>query len=183
MVGQRVFTNSFDPKINVNREYENLCYMAERMLDSIIKDSPNEQNIIFNVSFFIGGNAKIYKVESRPGSGHNVHAAIDSMYSYKKKNPEVSIEKYLSKALDWNIPPASKNFEILSTILQCLEYILYQEKNGNATFKIDIEKHLRHLKKEIFKNRKKLKQTNANIDNWLVEKNEFFKSKYRISIM
>lgn len=70
---------------NVNREYENLCYMAERMLDSIIKDSPNEQNIIFNVSFFIGGNAKIYKVESRPGSGHNVHAAIDSMYSYKKR--------------------------------------------------------------------------------------------------
>lgn len=156
-------------------EYEIMCNLAADYL-KLILNSKNKNSRNFDLASLILGNG-IFLVKKNAASEHNYHAVIDEIYKFKKENPTSDIDKLIDEAIRTELIEGSlENIKYLSRAIGIYDYILKSEKNGNASFQLDVKDYLKQTKESL-----KLlstQQKNQDIDKWFNEQEEYLKNRH-----
>lgn len=121
-----------------------------------------------------------YRVESRPGNGHNYQAIIDAMHLYNTDYPDSKVDEgFEAGILDLiNSVARGAGFGITQLVINCINYELKKEKEGSNSFKLDCKKLLDELNKAIQKNYDQIKEEYVHIDKWLIDNSTFIEENY-----
>lgn len=77
-----------------------------------------------------------FKLEARPGAGHNFRIILDQIYEYYKKHPDIQMGDILYEAILQNISLLF-DFEKANLNLNYIAEQINNEASGKSPFKID----------------------------------------------
>ena len=123
-----------------------------------------------------------YKMEKKPGAGHDFFEVVDAIHNCFKKNPQGGYDKGYADGLYALISVSSAKVGSLEQLLRILFYQLDKEKDGTAAFKIDIDDMIAKINALICENREVYRKDYAMFDSWLERYKKISKEKYGLEL-
>ena len=147
-------------------------YFAMFDFSNYVESSVENANNIYNDGNYMAylpilSGLGVFKMEKRPGAGHNFRAVIDAIHNCYKKNPNGGYDKGYIEGIHALIRVSSSKVASLEQLLNILFYQLRKEKNGTAEFVIDIDEIMVLVNKLIKDNKDTYRKDYAMFDSWL----------------
>ena len=174
---------------DLDRELEELLENDE--LDAYFEFPKHVERSVENANnIYKGGNYMAYlpilsglgvfKMESRPGAGHDFYEVVDAIHNCYRKNPQGGYDKGYVEGIHALIRVSSSKVGSLEMLLSILFYQLDKEKDGTAAFKIDIDEIMVLVNKLIKDNKDTYRKDYAMFDSWLERYKKSALEKYSL---
>ena len=120
-------------------------------------------------------------VEAFPGAGHNYQAVIDAIHSIYRDDPESGVDSGYVEGLEGMIRVAT-GFPGLNKLVDVLLYEGKLEKEGKATFRVDLEGFWAKTATVIRENTDSYRSEYPGFDKWLEDTKTFAKENYGLNL-
>lgn len=121
-----------------------------------------------------------YKLELKPGAGHNYGMILDAIYDYYRNDPTSQIDQMLFNTLIYEANNFG-TFPILNIIMNYVYLQLRNEKNYSAPFKLNIHEILNCVKKQLTTYEKF--KDDPRTATWLEETDRIFQERYHYKML
>ncbi len=120
-------------------------------------------------------------VEAFPGAGHNYQAVIDAIHSIYRDDPESGVDKGYVEGIEGMIRVAT-GFPGLNKLVNVLFYEGKLEKEGKATFRIDLDTFWEKTAALIRDNKEAYRSEYPGFDQWLADTRSYAKETFGLNL-
>lgn len=118
-----------------------------------------------------------YRVAVNPDEMHNVHAVIDAIHQYYAETGDQRVIDGYQMGI-FTLIRVAGNVRTLDTLLSLLFYELKKERNGEASFTIDIEDIFRKMNSMIAERYDTYKKESPRFEDWFSRQQTFAMEHY-----
>ena len=163
----------------MGKTYDELVTYTEGMM-KIVNKKYVEGNYMAYLPI-LSGIAQ-YKIESRPGAGHNYYAVVDAIHNCYARKTESGFDAGFKDGIRALIRVSTAKVGSLDMLLNIVFYQLDKEKNGTAEFNIDIDETMDSINKLIRENMSNYEADNIRFKPWLEKIQKYALEKYGLEL-
>ena len=158
--------------------YDSLVRRAKFLVKEIHKEYCSGKEIVYVVVLSGLGS---FRVAVNPDEGHNEQAVVDAIHQYYAETGDQRvIDGYQMRI--FTLIRVAGNVRTLDDLLSLLFYELKQERNGEASFTIDIEEIFRKTNSMIAERYDAYKKESPRFEDWFSRQQTFALEHYGLTL-
>ena len=158
--------------------YDRLVHRAKLLVKEIHKEYCSGKEIVYVVVLSGLGS---FRVAVNPDEGHNEQAVVDAIHQYYAETGDQRVIDGYQMGI-FTLIRVAGNVRTLDDLLSLLFYELKQERNGEASFTIDIEEIFRKTNSMIAERYDAYKKESTRFEDWFSRQQTFALEHYGLTL-